>query len=161
VIGPLALVDLICWQAAIGPAYRGGALGLRDCIDAPHTAVRHPVIDWPVKYSQQHEDVHMTAQRGMPAPFDNGVMRLCQISRLFTDWMGDSGFLRRLCLRMEAPLILGDVTWCDATITQARHDERAVQLALSIAGRNQHGETTTRGSAEVTVPLDQLRAAPS
>jgi hypothetical protein len=118
--------------------------------------VSHPVTGWPVKYSQQHEDVHLTSQRGMPAPFDNGVMRFAQVGRLLTDWMGDDGLLLKLRVKTEAPVLVGDVTWCDARIALARHDERGVLLTISIDGRNQLGETTTRGSAEVSIPLDRV-----
>jgi hypothetical protein len=122
VVGPLTIGDLICWQSAIGPSYRAGALGLRDCLTAPHTSVIHPVIGWPVKYSQQHEDFHLTSQRGMPAPFDNGAMRFSQLSRQLTDWIGDGGFLRRLRVKMLNPVLYGDTTWYTAAVDAVAHE---------------------------------------
>ncbi|NIP59149.1 MAG: hypothetical protein GWM92_12735, partial [Gemmatimonadetes bacterium] len=40
--GPLTIGDMICWQAGIGPSYRAGSLGYRDCLDSPHSAVEIP-----------------------------------------------------------------------------------------------------------------------
>ena len=78
--GPLTIGDLICWQSAIGPSYRGGALAYKDGLKAPHTLAKNPLTGWQVKYSQQHEDFLLAKQRGMPAPFDNSVMRFAWLS---------------------------------------------------------------------------------
>ncbi len=109
--GPLTVGDLICWQAGIGPSYRPGSLGYSDSLKAPHTTVKNPVTGWPVKYSQQHEDFLLASQRGMPAPFDNGVMRLAWISPMLTNWIGDSGTLKRLSIQILEPNLYGDTTW--------------------------------------------------
>lgn len=156
VVGPLTMGDLICWHAAIGPPFQAGVLGLRDCLEAPHSAIHHPVFGWPVKDSQQHEDTHLTRQRGLPAPFDNGVMRLALLGRLITDWMGDRGVLRRLRVRLVAPVLLGDVTWYQARIQSSSESEEGRDLTLFLTGRNQLGETTTRGLARLVVPADLI-----
>lgn len=157
-IGPLTIGDLVCWQAAIGPSYRAGPLGLRDALQAPHTAVIAPTIGWPVKYSQQHEDTNLTSQRGMPAPFDNGAMRMSQMSRQLTDWMGPAGRLTSLELQMTAPVLYGDVTWFDATITASEAVESGRRQAISIVGTNQLGEMNTQGTATVIVASSQIHA---
>jgi amino acid adenylation domain-containing protein/FkbM family methyltransferase len=145
--GPLTIGDLVCWQAAAGPSYRAGALGYRDAAAAPHTAVRNPITGWPVKYSQQHEDFQLASQRGMPAPFDNGVMRFAWVTPLLTNWMGDDGFLRRLSIQLLAPNLYGDTTTYEATVTGKRGDA----VLLKVSGTNQLGQTTTAGRAEVVL----------
>ncbi|MBI4539106.1 MAG: MaoC family dehydratase N-terminal domain-containing protein [Gemmatimonadetes bacterium] len=150
--GPLTIGDMVCWQAAIGPSYRAGALGYRDCLKAPHTTVKNPVLGWPVKYSQQHEDVHLAAQRGMPGPFDNGVMRFAWVSPLVTNWMGDSGFLRRLYVRIAAPAIYGDTIWYRGTVTAKTDADGGAVVTLAITGTNQVGASITTGEAEVWLP---------
>jgi acyl dehydratase len=150
--GPLTIGDMVCWQAAIGPSYRAGALGYLDCIKAPHTAVTNPITGWPVKYSQQHEDVHLAAQRGMPGPFDNGVMRYAWVSPLITNWMGDLGSLRRLSVQVRRPHIYGDTIWYSGTIVEKVAGKDGTQIKIAIKGVNQLGNLTTTGEAEVLVP---------
>jgi acyl dehydratase len=150
--GPLTIGDMVCWQAAIGPAYRAGRLGYLDCLKAPHTAVTNPILGWPVKYSQQHEDEHLAAQRGMPAPFDNGVMRFAWVCPLLTNWMGDHGILQRLSIQVRTPTIYGDTTWYHGTVTDKSRDAHAAVVKLQITGTNQVGDTTTTGEAEVILP---------
>lgn len=158
--GPLSIGDLICWQAGIGPSYRAGSLGYFDALQSPHTSVFNPVTGWPLKYSQQHEDFMMAAQRGMPAPFDNSLMRFAWIIPMLTDWMGDGGFLRRLTIETGLPLIYGDTTWYRAVIwgETLEPGKGLRQLDLRITGVNQLGQTTTTGSAVVELPLQNKRA---
>jgi acyl dehydratase len=149
--GPLTIGDMVCWQAAIGPSYRAAGLGYRDCLQAPHTAVTNPITGWPVKYSQQHEDVHLAAQRGMPGPFDNGVMRFAWISPLLTNWMGDDGELRRLSIQVRQPHIYGDAIWYSGKVVNKAALEGAYVLTIAIKGVNQLGSVTTTGEAEVVL----------
>lgn len=150
--GPLTIGDMVCWQAAIGPAYRAGRLGYLDCLKAPHTAVTNPILGWPVKYSQQHEDVHLAAQRGMPAPFDNGVMRFAWVCPLLTNWMGDNGFLKRLSIQVQTPTLYGDTTWYRGTVADKARDANGAVVTLRITGTNQVRDTTTTGEVEVALP---------
>jgi amino acid adenylation domain-containing protein len=155
--GPLTLGDLVCWQAAIGPSYRAGALGYRDCMDQPHTAVLNPVTGWPVKYSQQHEDALLSQQRGMPAPFDNTVMRWAWLSPLVTDWIGDHGILKRLGISANEPVLYGDTNWYRGMVTKRIVKDTGVTLILKITGTNQLGVVTTTGEAEVEIPHHAIR----
>ena len=157
--GPLTVGDLVCWQAAIGPSYRAGSLGYWDSLAAPHTAVTIPKIGWPVKYSQEHEDFNLTKKRGMPAPFDNGVMRLSWLSVLLTNWMGDHGSLKRLRVFMNEPILYGDVTWYAATITGKQPEGSGSLIRLEIVGQNQSGATSTMAEAEVWLPTPPSQAA--
>jgi amino acid adenylation domain-containing protein len=158
--GPLTIGDLVCWQAAIGPSYRAGALGYRDSVGAPHTAATHPVTGWPVKHSQQHEDFLLAAQRGMPAPFDNGAMRFAWIAPLLTNWAGDDGFLRRLRVHVDEPVLYGDTSWYAGRVTGKREVGDETAVAVAITGTNQLGERTTTAEAEMILP-SRRRAGPS
>ncbi len=151
--GPLTIGDLICWQAAIGPSYRSGSLGYVDSLSAPHNAVKNPLTGWPVKYSQQHEDFLLASQRGMPAPFDNGVMRLAWIGPLLTNWIGDSGALRRLSVQIMEPILYGDTNWYRGVIAEKSYNTHGVSLKINLTGTNQLNVTTTQGVAEVFIPL--------
>ena len=148
--GPLTIGDMVAWNAAIGPSYKAGRWGYLDLSKAMHTAMVNPVTGFPVKYSQQHEDANMAAGRGMPAPFDNGVMRFAWVAPLVTNWMGDHGFLKRLKVQVARPGLYGDLTTYSGRITA--RDEETKTVTLEITGTRQDGMVNTRGSAEVVLP---------
>ncbi|MBI4488344.1 MAG: MaoC family dehydratase N-terminal domain-containing protein [Deltaproteobacteria bacterium] len=150
--GPLTIGDMVCWNAALGPAYKAGRLGYLDLLKAPHAAVRNPVTGWKVKYSQQHEDFNLASQRGMPGPFDNGVMRFAWVAPLVTNWMGDESFLRKLYVQVKTPNIYGDTTWYRGKVVEKSLEGKRGVVKLEIAGVNQVGITTTGGWAEVVLP---------
>lgn len=150
--GPLTVGDLICWQAAIGPSYRPGSLGYRDTLKSPHTTIKNPITGWSIKNSQHHEDFLLAKQRGMPAPFDNGVMRFAWLSPLLTNWMGDRGQLKRLSVQMIAPVLYGDTIWYEGTVIKKTERESGIVVKVSITGTNQLGELTTTGEGEVLLP---------
>ncbi|MDB9515933.1 AMP-binding protein [Roseofilum reptotaenium CS-1145] len=150
--GPLTVGDLICWQAAIGPSYRPGALGYRDTLKAPHTAVKNPITGWSIKNSQQHEDFLLAKQRGMSAPFDNGAMRFAWLAPLLTNWMGDRGQLKRLSVQMNAPVLYGDTIWYEGTVVKKTERDSGILAKVTITGTNQLGELTTTGEGAVLLP---------
>lgn len=155
--GPLTIGDMVCWNAALGPSYKAGRLGYLDLLKAPHAAVRNPIIGWKVKYSQQHEDFNLASQRGMPGPFDNGVMRFAWVCPLVTNWMGDNGFLRRLYVQVKTPNIYGDTTWYRGKVVEKIRGADGAIVRIQITGINQVGITTTTGEADVILPLHDAR----
>ena len=148
--GPLTIGDMVAWNAAIGPSYKGGRWGYLDLTKAPHTAMVNPVTGFPVKYSQQHEDFQLAAGRGMPAPFDNGVMRFAWVAPLVTNWMGDHGFLKRLYVQVKRPGLYGDLVTYTATVTSKNEDESSI--TVRIAGGTEDGKVSTAGEAVVGLP---------
>jgi len=147
--GPLTIGDMVCWHAGIGPSYRPGPLGYKDTLKTPQFRVRNPVTGWPIKYMLQHEDVNLAHQRGMPAPFDNGVMRFAWVSPLITNWMGDEGFLSRLHVRINQPVLYGDTCWYSGEVTERSREADHWRVGVRLSGTNQRGVITTTGSAEV------------
>jgi len=150
--GPLTIGDLVCWHSGVGPSYRPGPLGYRDTLKTPQFRVRNPITGWPIKYMLQHEDAHLAHQRGMPAPFDNGVMRFAWVSPLITNWMGDAGFLARLHVKINLPVFYGDTCWYSGEVTGRSKEDDSWRVAILLNGTNQHGSITTTGSAEVLLP---------
>ena len=148
--GPLTIGDMVAWNAAIGPSYKAGRWGYLDLAKAPHTAMVNPVTGFPVKYSQQHEDFQLAAGRGMPAPFDNGVMRFAWVAPLVTNWMGDDGFLKRLLVQVKLPGLYGDLVTYAGKVTSKNEDDASV--SIEITGSNQKGLVATAGSADVVLP---------
>jgi len=114
----------------------------------------NPATGWPVKFTHQHEDPHLTRQRGMPAPFDNGIMRFAWTAPLLTNWMGDHGFLERLALTVHAPVLYGDTNWFTGAILERTEEETCVRVRIRVTGTNQLGAVTTTGDADVRLPAE-------
>jgi acyl dehydratase len=150
--GPLTIGDMVCWHSGIGPSYRPGPLGYKDTLEAPQFRVRNPITGWPIKYMLQHEDVNLAHQRGMPAPFDNGVMRFAWVTPLVTNWMGNAGFLSRLYVNITLPVFYGDTCWYSGEVTARSREVGQWRVRIRLSGVNQHGVITTTGSAEVLLP---------
>lgn len=146
--GPLMIGDMVAWNAGCGPSYKAGRWGFFELSD--HNAVRNPVTGFSVKNSQQHEDSNIAAWRGMPGPFDNGVMRTAWVAPVVTNWMGDEGFLSKLDVQVLRPAIYGDIATYSGSVTSIDRESGCVQVELT--GTNQEGERTTKGSAEVILP---------
>jgi acyl dehydratase len=145
--GPLTIGDMIAWNAGIGPSYKAGRWGFLEVINKPHAQSLNPALNFPVKYSMQHEDINLAAGRGMPGPFDNGVMRFAWAAPLVTNWMGDDAFLKMLDIQVRAPGIYGDVTTFEGVISEKNDAESTVKI--DITGTNQTGQVSTKGSALV------------
>lgn len=148
--GPLTIGDMVCWNAGAGPSYKAGRWGFLDLQKGLHGAVKNPVTGFLQKNSQQHEDFNLASGRGMPAPFDNGVMRFAWVAPLITNWMGDDGFLQKLDVQVARPGLYGDITTYSAKIVEK--DVATGTVKLQITGTNQEGELNTKGSAEVILP---------
>jgi hypothetical protein len=94
----------------------------------------------------------------MPAPFDNGVMRFAWLSVMLTNWMGDEGVLKRLHVQIDQPLLYGDTTWYEATITGKINLGQGVLVQLKLTGANQLGQMNTIGEAELLLPITAAQA---
>ncbi len=148
--GPLTIGDMVAWNAGNGPSYKAGRRGYLDLRRTPHNAVLIPQIGMRVKNSQQHEDFNLASGRGMPGPFDNGVMRFAWVSPFITNWMGDDGFLRNLYVQVRRPMIYGDTIWHTGRVSEKNEVDNTVKI--EITGKNQEGELATTGVAVVQLP---------
>ena len=148
--GPLTIGDMVAWNAAIGPSYKAGRWGYLELLRAMHTAMVNPITGFPVKYSQQHEDFNMAAGRGMPAPFDNGVMRFAWVAPLITNWIGDHGDLKRLNVAVRRPGLYGDLVTYSGKVTGK--DAASGLVNIEISGTKQDSAAITSGQAEVLLP---------
>ena len=126
----------------------------------------HPITRWPWGQSDEHADAIIAPFRGQALPFDSGVRRTQAANRLFTDWMGDDGFIRRFQCALRKPLYYGDATYYTAEVIkkfkeiQKGDNEQGGTpgtveynvIGLRLEGSNQLGELQMQGTVAVYLP---------
>jgi acyl dehydratase len=147
---------------SIGP---GGVSFERDYLAKKAESGRgrhHPVTNWPYSGSE-HDDSLIAPYRGQRAAFDHGIFRAQWPQRLFTNWMGDDGFLRAWYIAFRKVLYYGDLlTFNGEVVKKYRVTETGIAgpggvpgeaeycaVGIKYAGVNQLGEASSPGTATV------------
>jgi acyl dehydratase len=148
--GPLSLVDMMCWYAGAGlHGRRAHRLAWKE-VERNREHWRRSRNGAFEHLGQGHLEADGGQHWGMPGAYDNGLQRTAWVGHLITDWMGDAGFLKSLTCRVLRPNVFGDVTWLSGTVAGRRVDADGEPVVdLSVVGRNQLDEETTKGTAVV------------
>ena len=129
-------------------------------------SITHPVMGWPWTWNTEHEDALLAVFRGQPGPFDFGVQRSQIPQRLFTDWMGDDGFIRRLQMAFRKPVYYSDTTVYRGEVVkkfkEVQEGEKGegatpgkkqyYAVGIKYQGLNQVGEAQVIGTGTVYLP---------
>jgi acyl dehydratase len=100
-----------------------------------------------------HWDNDFARSVGVPAAYDFGPERVSWIGHLLTDWMGDDGFLCRLNTQIRRHNPVGDVVWCNGTVTGKSVDGDRHLVQCEVIGSNQAGALSIKGHAEMELPV--------
>ena len=95
---------------------------------------------------------HAQERRNMPGQFDFGPQRVCWLSQLVTDWMGDDGQLKQLNASIRHPNVVGDTNTLHGEVTGKRVTNGEHLVELAIRNENQSGLATALGTAIVALP---------
>ena len=152
--GPLTVLDIIAMHMGIG----FGLYGFGPSRYAWHLRRRAPALytedEYGVPDSVQriHWDEQLAAKLGHPAPFDYGQMRMCWLTHLLTNWMGDDAWLFAVDLEARGFNYVGDTHWCRGEVTAVTIGDHGPQAEIAFRATNQEGEDTTTGTAVVLLP---------
>ena len=123
---------------------------------------RHPAAGIPTPYGVPeppeavHWDGELARSVGVPEAYDYGPERIAWLATMLTNWIGDSGFLRELYVEVRRFNLVGDVTFCDATVNEVTVvDDRQGELRLDVQARDQRDQLTAKGWARVRLPRRQ------
>lgn len=117
-IGPLQLADFVRWAA-----YQENWFAL-------------------------HYDRAFAQARGLRDCIQSGHHRTALIARMITDWLGPSGWLKRLAVRHRAPVFVGDTIRCEGRVRRADPEGgRLVDLDVWVLTGD--GRRTSEGTAAV------------
>jgi acyl dehydratase len=108
-----------------------------------------------------HWEQYMADEVGMPGIYDIGYQRLGWLCRVVTDWMGDDARLRSIEGWLRRPNVVGDVTYISGRVTGKRLDDGVATVTCSLEAKNQHGEETMRGAAEIELLSRTPQAGPA
>jgi acyl dehydratase len=100
-----------------------------------------------------HWDTALAQSVGVPEAYDYGPERIAWLATMLTNWIGDHGFLEELYCEVRRFNLIGDLTTCEAQITEKEViDDGAGRVRLDIAARDQRGQVTAKGWATVRLP---------
>ena len=100
-----------------------------------------------------HWDGDLARSVGVPEAYDYGPERIAWIATMLTNWIGDHGFLEELYCEVRRFNLVGDVTYCEGTVTeQTPINDAFGRIKLDIAARDQRDQTTAKGWAVLRLP---------
>ena len=95
---------------------------------------------------------HAAKRRNMPGQFDFGPQRVCWLSQIVTDWMGDDGALKTLNASIRHPNVVGDTNTVHGEVTGKRVAGGEHLVDVQVRNENQSGLATALGTATVALP---------
>ena len=98
------------------------------------------------------DEEHAQKRRNMPGQFDFGPQRVCWLSQMVTDWMGDDGILRKLHASVRHPNIVGDTNTVYGEVTKKYTEGNEHLVELTVRNQNQSGLGTALATAIVSLP---------
>lgn len=133
-----------------------GGLYVRAHADAFALFDSHPALALPNEWGvpeppeRVHWDEDLARRVGVPGAYDYGPERASWLGHVVTDWMGDTGFLRRIGVQVRRHNMIGELVTCGGTVREVDPATGTVRLELTAV--NQDGAESARGSAEVVLP---------
>jgi hypothetical protein len=139
-----------------------GGLYVRAHGDAFDLFERHPALGIPNNMGvpeppeRVHWDSDLAKRVGVPDAYDYGPERVAWMGHLVTDWMGDAGCLQRLNIEVRRHNLIGELVTLQGSVLSV--DVAHATAVLRLLARNQDGEESARGEAEVILPRAPLGA---
>ena len=82
---------------------------------------------------------HAQKRRNMPGQFDFGPQRVCWLSQIVTDWMGDDGVLKNLNASIRHPNVVGDTNTVHGEVTKKSVVDGEHLVEVQVRNINQSG----------------------
>ena len=98
------------------------------------------------------DEEHAKKRRNMPGQFDWGPQRVCWLSQMATDWMGDDGTLKKMVSQVRHPNVVGDVNTVYGNVAKKYVDGDQHLVDLDVRNENQSGLPTAMSRITVALP---------
>ena len=160
--GVFGLTDMIAYCVGAAPVVIAAhGVQLRNYKRHPAWAFRDPVLGaWEPVYGVHYL---VPAARGVGAiyAYDVGVQRNCWMANLFTNWMGDEGWLKSLSTQYRQFVYLSDAVWFKGKVIKKYVDENGEYCVdIEAHGVNQRGDDTIPTDATVILPSKEHGTSP-
>jgi len=147
VVGPWTIMSFFAWTSAAG--MKGIRFPLT--VGSPTGGIYDPRINARTMLGP-HADYELGRAVGVQGNYDLGVERECLVSILFTNWMGDDGFLWKYYIQFRGFVVHGDTCWYRGKIVRKYIDDGKYCVDLEHWGENQRGIKVTQGTATIILP---------
>ena len=144
VVGPWTVMNFFAWVSAAGMKGIRFPLGGDGGIYDPRINARTTL--------GPHVDYDLGRAVGVQGNYDLGVERECMVSILFTNWMGDDGFLWKYSIQFRGFVVHGDTCWYRGKIVKKYIDDGKYCVDIDHWGENQRGGRVTLGKATIILP---------
>ncbi|MGP8080634.1 MAG: MaoC family dehydratase N-terminal domain-containing protein [Dehalococcoidales bacterium] len=144
VVGPWTIMSFFAWVSAAGMKGIRFPIGGDGGIYDPRINTRTTL--------GPHADYDLGRAVGVQGNYDLGVERECLVSILFTNWMGDDGFLWKYSIQFRGFVCHGDTCWYRGKITRKYIDDGKYCVDIEHWGENQRGVRVTLGKATIILP---------
>jgi acyl dehydratase len=150
--GPLTMSGLLAIVQASGGSAPANRLMYQHLRDHPGARLVNSSSGIEDSIAAGHWDPYFSRQSGLPRPYDVATMRAAWFAHLLSDWMGDSGFITEINMRVRRPNFVGDTTWLSGTVVRKRDAEPGGLVECALLARNQREEISTTAVASVRLP---------
>ncbi|MEW6663849.1 MAG: MaoC family dehydratase N-terminal domain-containing protein [Thermodesulfobacteriota bacterium] len=152
--GIFGLTDMVAYCVGAAPVQLAAhGVQLRTYRKHPAWGFRDPTLgSWEPVYGVHYLP---SAARGVGAryAYDVGVQRHCWMVNLFTNWMGDEGWLKSCSAQYRQFVYLSDAVWFRGRIIDKYVDENGEHCVdIEAHGINQRGEDTIPAKGTVILP---------
>jgi len=160
--GIFGLTDMIGYCVGAAPIQIAShAVQLRTYKKHPAWCFRDPVLgSWEPVYAVHYLP---SAARGVGAmyAYDAGIQRNSWMVNLFTNWMGDEGWLKSCNAQYRQFVYLSDAVWFKGKVTKKYVDENGEYCVdIEAHGVNQRGDDTIPTTATVILPSREHKTSP-
>ena len=150
--GPMTVTGFIAFAQGWGGLYiRANKLAWKQL-------QKHPGLGIPNKFGipdvpeRVHWEDDLATLVGTPAAYDYGPERCSWMSHHLTNWMGDSGFLQKLEVKIRRHNPVGDTLYIDGEVTRTFAEAGAHYAEIAQRAVNQDGELSVLATGVIRLP---------
>jgi len=150
--GPMTVTGFIAFAQGWGGLYiRANKLAWKQL-------QKHPGLGIPNKFGipdvpeRVHWEDDLATLVGTPAAYDYGPERCSWMSHHLTNWMGDSGSLRRIEVRIRRHNPVGDTLYISGKVTRTFEEDGAHYVEIAQRAVNQDDELSVLATGTIRLP---------
>jgi acyl dehydratase len=150
--GPMTVTGFIAFAQGWGGLYiRANKLAWSQLQKHPGLGIKNKfgIPDVPERV---HWEDDLATLVGTPAAYDYGPERCSWMSHHLTNWMGDSGFLRRLEVKIRRHNPVGDTLYINGEVKRIFEADGAHYAEIAQKAANQDGELSVLATGVVRLP---------